>query len=82
MGRPRKYPDELRERAVRMVAAVRPQYPSQWAATPAHRIRMATRDDRPIRRMERAHRSLRRSLNGATPDPVTLSSRRDSAGPH
>ena len=32
MGRPSKYPDELRERAVRMVAEVRPQYPSQWAA--------------------------------------------------
>jgi putative transposase len=51
------------------------------AATPAHRIRMATRDDRPIRRMERDHRSLRRGLNGATPDPVTRSSRRDSAAP-
>jgi transposase len=32
MGRVNKYPDELRERAVRMVAEVRPQYPSQWAA--------------------------------------------------
>jgi transposase len=32
MGRVSKYPDELRERAVRMVAEVRPQYPSQWAA--------------------------------------------------
>ncbi len=32
MGRPSKYPDELRERAVRMVAEVRPQFPSQWAA--------------------------------------------------
>ena len=32
MGRPSKYPDELRERAVRMVAEIRPQYPSQWAA--------------------------------------------------
>lgn len=26
------YPPELRERAVRMVAQVRPSYPSQWAA--------------------------------------------------
>ena len=35
MGRPSsKYPDELRER-VRMVAEVRPQYPSQWAAITA-----------------------------------------------
>jgi hypothetical protein len=32
MGRVSKYPEELRDRAVRMVAEVRPQYPSQWAA--------------------------------------------------
>lgn len=32
MGRPSKYPLELRERAVRMVAEVRPDYESQWAA--------------------------------------------------
>ena len=32
MGRPSKYPDELRERAVRMVAEIRPDYPSQWSA--------------------------------------------------
>jgi transposase len=32
MGRPSKYPLELRERAVRMVAEVRPDYDSQWAA--------------------------------------------------
>ncbi len=35
MGRPSKYPEELRERAVRMVAEVRPQYDSQWAAITA-----------------------------------------------
>lgn len=35
MGRPSKYPNELRERAVRMVAEVRPQYPSKWAASTA-----------------------------------------------
>ena len=35
MARPSKYPDELRERAVRMVAEVRPQYASQWAAITA-----------------------------------------------
>jgi transposase len=35
MGRDSKYPDELLERAVRMVAEVRPQYPSQWAAITA-----------------------------------------------
>ena len=32
MGRLSKYPPELRERAVRMVAEVRPEYDSQWAA--------------------------------------------------
>lgn len=32
MGRSSTYPPELRERAVRMVAEVRPDYPSQWAA--------------------------------------------------
>jgi transposase len=32
MGRPSKYNDELRERAVRMVAEIRPDYGSQWAA--------------------------------------------------
>ena len=35
MGRLSRYPDELRERAVRMVVEVRPQYPSQWAAITA-----------------------------------------------
>ena len=35
MGRPSKYPEELRERAVRMVAEVRPEYQSQWAAITA-----------------------------------------------
>lgn len=32
MGRASKYPEELRERAVRMVAEIRPEYGSQWAA--------------------------------------------------
>lgn len=32
MGRPSKYPRELRERAVRMVAELRPDYPSEYAA--------------------------------------------------
>ena len=35
MGRPSKYPRELRERAVRMVAEVRPAYPSEYAAMTA-----------------------------------------------
>ena len=32
MGRGNSYPPELRERAVRMVAEVRPEYPSDWTA--------------------------------------------------
>ena len=32
MGRGTSYPPELRERAVRMVAEVRPEYPSDWPA--------------------------------------------------
>jgi transposase len=32
MGRPSKYPRELREGAVRVVAEVRPDYPSEYAA--------------------------------------------------
>src|SRR5690242_9669054 len=35
MARPSPYPVELRERAVRMVAEVRPNYPTEWAATKA-----------------------------------------------
>ena len=35
MARPNKYPRELRERAVRMVAEVRPDYPSEHAAITA-----------------------------------------------
>ncbi len=35
MARASKYPEELRERAVRMVAEFAPQYGSQWAAITA-----------------------------------------------
>ena len=36
MGRPAKnYPPEMRERAVRMVLELQPEYPSQWAALEA-----------------------------------------------
>ena len=35
MGRGTSYPPELRERAVRMVAEVRPDYPSDWPAIKA-----------------------------------------------
>ena len=32
MGRPTRYPQELRDRAMRMVAEHRLEYPSEWAA--------------------------------------------------
>jgi len=35
MARPNTYPSELRERAIRMVAEVRPDYPSEHAAMTA-----------------------------------------------
>ncbi len=35
MARPSKYPQELRDRAVRMVAEIAPQHGSQWAAITA-----------------------------------------------
>jgi transposase len=35
MARPSPYPAELRERAARMVAEVRPNYPTEWAAMKA-----------------------------------------------
>ncbi len=35
MARPSKYPEELRDRAVRMVAEIVPQHGSQWAAITA-----------------------------------------------
>ena len=35
MSRPSRYPAELRQRAVRMVAEVRPNYDSDWAAITA-----------------------------------------------
>ncbi|MCZ0997831.1 hypothetical protein O1M63_06240 [Streptomyces mirabilis] len=35
MARPSPYPAELRERAVRMVAEIRPNYSTEWAAMKA-----------------------------------------------
>ncbi|MDH6436012.1 transposase [Streptomyces sp. SAI-144] len=35
MAPPSPYPAELRERAVRMVAEIRPNYPTEWAAMKA-----------------------------------------------
>ena len=58
-GSSRRYPPELRERAVPMVAEVRVQphlatFPS--AAASAVGQRMAPRDGRPLHRLERDHR--------------------------
>lgn len=35
MARPSPYPPELRNRAIRMVAEIRPDYPTEWAAMKA-----------------------------------------------
>lgn len=35
MARPSKYPEELRQRTVRMVAEIAPQYESEWPAMTA-----------------------------------------------
>ena len=45
MGRPSQYPRELRERAVRMVAEVRPDYPSEYAAMTAVPVRIPQLDN-------------------------------------
>jgi transposase len=40
MSRPSAYPAELRQRAVRMVAEVRPNYESEWAAIGAVALKL------------------------------------------
>ncbi|MER5845882.1 hypothetical protein ABT126_01965 [Streptomyces sp. NPDC002012] len=40
MARPSPYPVEPRERAVRMVAEIRPNYPTEWAAMQAVAARL------------------------------------------
>ncbi|MFF4935384.1 hypothetical protein ACFY2H_42195 [Streptomyces griseofuscus] len=40
MARPSPYPPELRERAVRMVAEVRPNYSAEWAAMKAVAVKL------------------------------------------
>src|SRR6476646_8293477 len=40
MARPSPYPPELRERVVRMVAEIRPNYPTEWAAMKAVAARL------------------------------------------
>ncbi len=38
--KPKRYPAEVRERAIRMVATIRPEHPSEWAAiqSVAHKL--------------------------------------------
>jgi hypothetical protein len=43
MGRPTRYPQEIGERAMRMVAKHRGEYPSEWAAMCSNR--REARDD-------------------------------------
>lgn len=42
MARTSPYPAELRERAVRMVAEVRPNYPAEWPAMKAAATKLGT----------------------------------------
>lgn len=71
MARPSPYPAELRERAVRMVAEIRPNYPTEWAAMKAVAaklgsgaaetvrtwVRKSQVDTSPNRRLESTHRA-------------------------
>ena len=47
------YPPELRERAVRMVAEVRPEYPSDWPAICAVAAKLGSRSAETLRKWVR-----------------------------
>ena len=49
MARPSPYPPELRRRAVRMVAEVRPDYPSEWSAMKAVAARLGVTSTETVR---------------------------------
>src|SRR5262245_29763841 len=49
MAPPSPYPAELRERAVRMVAEVRPNYPTEWAAMKAVAARLGVKTPETVR---------------------------------
>ena len=62
MGRPSKYPLELRERAVRMVAEVRPEYDPRWAAICAVSGKLGIGSAETLRTWVRQDLIARRSL--------------------
>ena len=68
MGRPSKYPRELRERAVRMVAEVRPDYPSEYAAMTAVAGMLGIGSPETIRTWIRRHRPHAGDRAGVTTD--------------
>ncbi|MFV2178327.1 IS3 family transposase [Actinomadura sp. LOL_016] len=49
MARPSPYPPELRERAVRMVAEVRPNYPNEWSAMRAVAAKLGVKTPETVR---------------------------------
>ena len=65
MGRASQYPPELRERAVRMVAEVTPDYPSQWAAITAVAQKLGHRHGRDVAQVGAPGRGRRRAPAGS-----------------
>lgn len=53
MGRPSKYPPELRERAVRMVAELTPDYPSEFTAIRAVATKLGIGSEETVRKWVR-----------------------------
>jgi transposase len=53
MGRPSKYPQELRERAVRMVTELTPEYPTEFAAIRAVATKLGVGSEEAVRKWVR-----------------------------
>jgi transposase len=62
------YPAELRERAVRMVAEVRPQYPTEWAAMGAVAAKLGVGSTEALRKWVRQAQVDGRTRVGTTTD--------------
>ena len=73
MGRGTSYPAELRERAIRMVAEVRPEYPSDWPAIKAVAGKLGIGSAETLRKWVR-----QAEVDGGTQPGVTSE---ESAGP-